>query len=40
MPQWEPWVVRRLYSVIEPDPRFPRYLSVMKDKLDCAKEAE
>ncbi|MFF5273747.1 hypothetical protein [Streptomyces sp. NPDC000133] len=26
--------------MIEPDPRFPRYLSAMKDKLDRAQEAE
>lgn len=40
MPQWEPWVVRHLYTVVEPDPQYPDYLSAMKDKLDRAQEAE
>lgn len=40
MPEWEPWVVRHLYSVVEPDPQFAVYLSAMKDKLDRALEAE
>lgn len=40
MPQWEPWVVRHLYIVIEPDPRFAGCLGAMKDKLDRAQEAE
>ncbi|MFD9635587.1 hypothetical protein [Streptomyces violascens] len=40
MPQWEPWVVRHLYSVVEPDLQYPDYLGAMKDKLGRAQEAE